>query len=698
MPEPRPLRSAPDAALAPEDRLDSWKEIAAYLRRDVTTAQRWEKREGMPVHRHQHDKLGSVFAFRSELDGWAVGRRLELPPAEGAIPPDPSGDGPAEAAAGAAIPRADAPSPPAGAVRRRPWRFTAAALAVAGAGVAIMAWPHRRAPQDDPLEGARFRPLTDFDGVEQAAAISRDGRFVAFQSDRDGRMDVWLTQIGSGRFVNLTRGAAAELVNPSVRTLGFSPDGTLVTYWVRRPPGDAGAPTIDTWAAPLLGGPARPYLEGVAEHDWSPDGARLVYHTPGPGDPTYVSDAGRAVGARRIFTAPEGLHAHFPVWSPDRAFVYFVQGTLPDRLDLWRIRPEGGAPERVTHHAARVSHPVFLDDRTLLYLATDPDGAGPWIHAVDVARPAPRRVSGGVEAYTSLSASADGRRLVATVASAKRTLWRVPLGPTGADLAAARRVPLTTGDGAAPRLGPGYLLYVSAAGAGDGLWRLERDVASQIWGAPGARIVGAPAIAPDGRRVALAARHDGRTALHVLGADGGGDRILTDALALEGSPAWAPDGRSVTVAATVDGAPRLFEVPVDGRPPSPLAASPALDPAWSPDGRFLVYSGADVGTTFPVRALDRDGRPRRLPELALTRGARRIRFLPGGSALVVLRGDLRHRDLWAIDLDGGAERPLAAFPADFEVRDFDVSPDGAELVVERAREHSDLALIELPQR
>ncbi|MCL4523960.1 MAG: tetratricopeptide repeat protein [Acidobacteria bacterium] len=58
-----------------DDRLESWKEIAAYLRREVRTVQRWEKREGLPVHRHVHDKLGSVYAFKSELDAWAVGRR-----------------------------------------------------------------------------------------------------------------------------------------------------------------------------------------------------------------------------------------------------------------------------------------------------------------------------------------------------------------------------------------------------------------------------------------------------------------------------------------------------------------------------------------------------------------------------------------------------------------------------------------------
>jgi hypothetical protein len=52
------------------DTLDSWKEIARYLNRNVRTVQRWEAFESMPVHRHFHAKSGSVHAFRSELDAW----------------------------------------------------------------------------------------------------------------------------------------------------------------------------------------------------------------------------------------------------------------------------------------------------------------------------------------------------------------------------------------------------------------------------------------------------------------------------------------------------------------------------------------------------------------------------------------------------------------------------------------------------
>ncbi|MGA9308277.1 MAG: tetratricopeptide repeat protein [Candidatus Sulfotelmatobacter sp.] len=59
-----------------ERRLDSWKEIATYLGRDVTTVQRWERQEGMPVHRHLHHKRGSVYALCSELDAWRQGRKL----------------------------------------------------------------------------------------------------------------------------------------------------------------------------------------------------------------------------------------------------------------------------------------------------------------------------------------------------------------------------------------------------------------------------------------------------------------------------------------------------------------------------------------------------------------------------------------------------------------------------------------------
>lgn len=70
--------SRPQLQAGEMGRLDSWKKIAAHFNRDVKTVQRWEQREGMPVHRHVHDKQGSVYAFRSELDIWWQSRRGKL--------------------------------------------------------------------------------------------------------------------------------------------------------------------------------------------------------------------------------------------------------------------------------------------------------------------------------------------------------------------------------------------------------------------------------------------------------------------------------------------------------------------------------------------------------------------------------------------------------------------------------------------
>ena len=73
-------------------RLESWKEIAVYLDRDTSTVRRWEKTEGLPVHRHVHEKQATVYAYRSELDAWLESRR----PKESSRPTPSKSDGGSE--------------------------------------------------------------------------------------------------------------------------------------------------------------------------------------------------------------------------------------------------------------------------------------------------------------------------------------------------------------------------------------------------------------------------------------------------------------------------------------------------------------------------------------------------------------------------------------------------------------------------
>jgi Tol biopolymer transport system component len=237
------------------------------------------------------------------------------------------------------------------------------------------------------------------------------------------------------------------------------------------------------------------------------------------------------------------------------------------------------------------------------------------------------------------------------------------------------------------------VLYASSKGTSHSIWKLANGTATELWSAPDARIIGGPEIAPREQRIAFSVEQRGKTVLYVMNADGTGARAVTGSLELRGTPAWTPDGRSITTAASVNGTPQLFTVSLDGTT-TPLVSEYSIDPAWAADGEMVVYSGPDIGTTFSMKAANTSG-PISLPNLELTRGARRVRFLPDRRALVVMRGEVQHKNLWLIDLTTGVERQLTDVPPDFNIRDFDVSPDGTRLVLERVEEDSDVVLLEM---
>jgi len=77
---PQPPPDPPTASTwpAPGERVESRKEIANYLKRDVRTVQRWEERQDLPVHRHMHGERGTVYAYKADLDVWWNNRRLRI--------------------------------------------------------------------------------------------------------------------------------------------------------------------------------------------------------------------------------------------------------------------------------------------------------------------------------------------------------------------------------------------------------------------------------------------------------------------------------------------------------------------------------------------------------------------------------------------------------------------------------------------
>jgi Tol biopolymer transport system component len=290
---------------------------------------------------------------------------------------------------------------------------------------------------------------------------------------------------------------------------------------------------------PLLGGRPWAFLgEGDVTPSWSPDGSRLAFVNNRRGDPVFVADAAGG-DARRVLEPEAGvLHNHNPVWSPDGEWIYFVRGLEPtDEMDVWRIRSSGGSPERLTTLHAPVNFLTPLDSRTLLYVARAVDRSGPWLWALDMARKVTRRVSWGLEQYTSVAASRDGRRIVATIAHPTGSLWAVPILDRPADDRDAERYPITTVRALAPRFSGTSLFYLSAGGMGDGLWRFDDGQASEIWRGVDGTLSEPPAMSPDGSRVALVVGRRGKRHLTVMSADGTNARTLATSIDIQGGDA-----------------------------------------------------------------------------------------------------------------------------------------------------------------
>jgi len=586
------------------------------------------------------------------------------------------------------------PAPPVAAGRRGRLYWLLAAALLLGAGGAAGWWAHR--PTEtlaNPIANATFTRLTDFDGVERDAAISSDGRFVAFLSNRSGPLDIWVSQVGTGSAVDLTQGKTGNL-DGLVRALGFSGDGSQIWFH------DADV-TSPLRIVPLMGGAPRVFLASSPVKTppwnvaWSPDGNRMVYHTADPGDPMFVADRTGA-GPRQILKNDPGIHNHYPVWSRDGQWIYFVRGfPSTSQMDLWRISPNGGEPERLTQHNSEVSSPAPLDLRTIVYVARDRDGSGPWLWAIDVNRKTTHRISFGLEKYVSIAASGDGRHLVATEANPIPSLWSVPILNRVAEERDAKPYPVGTVRALGPRFGGTSLFYLSSRGTGDGLWRFQDGQTTEIWKGSDGALLDPPAVSADGRRVAIALGHNGKLTLHLATAEGNEFRPLAESIDISGAADWSPDGQWIVAGGTDAHGPGVFKIPVSGGMPVRLTTGQASNPVWSPAGNLIVYAGENVGFFAPLLAVRPDGTPVKLPSIEVLREGVRARFLADSSGLVYMQGLPSAQNLWLLDLATLKTRELTRLDNAGAIRSFDISPDG-RIVFDRLRGNSHVVLIDLP--
>ena len=576
-----------------------------------------------------------------------------------------------------------------------PW----VAVAALAAGLGVWELVRPMAAAEDPLANAQFMRLTDWEGTEGGAEISPDGRFVAFVADKDGQFDIWLSQVGTGYFRNLTENVPPlQPAGHTFRKFGFSGDGAEI--WFSPETG----PSMAQMIMPLMGGAPRAFLDrGATAPSWSPDGSRLTYFKNEDGDPLFVADRTGA-DARQILVQ-KGVHNHNPVWSADGQWIYFTRGLDPtEAMDVGRVRPSGGSPEQLTEHGTAVNFLAPLDTRTLLYVALADDRSGPWLWALDVERKKTRRVSTGLGQYTSVSASRDGRRVVATVANPTVSLWRVPLSDRPAEERDVRPYPLPTSRALAPRFAGTSLFYLSSSlpahGTGDGLWRVQDGQASEVWKRAEGGLSEPAAVSPDGSRVAIVVRREGKRRLVVLSADGRSSRTLARSLDIQGTAGqgtadWSPDGAWIVTGARDAEGPGLFKISVDSGDPVRLVRGQAVNPVWSPDGKLIVYAGKFFTGQVGLAGVRPDGTPVELPPARTRPGG--YRFLPDGTGLVYLPF-IPSLDFWLFDLTTKTPRRLTRLGNQGFLGTFDVTPDGKAIVFDRLRENSNIVLIELPKQ
>jgi serine/threonine protein kinase/Tol biopolymer transport system component len=571
------------------------------------------------------------------------------------------------------------------------WVWIAAAIVVM---LVLSTWFSLFRPRQtiqNPLSNAQFTRLTDFEGSKTNPTISPDGKFVAFIGDRGGTFDIWLIQANGGSLANLTQGRIGDARAP-LRAIGFSGDGSEV--WSAGTEGKR----LRLW--PLIGGAPHNFLdERAAEVAWSSDGTRLVYHTWEPGDPTFVAD-GNGANERQIVKSEPGLHNHYPVWSKDGRWIYFVRGRPATReMDLWRISPNGGDPEQLTHVNTDIADPTPIDERTIMFVAHSENGAGPWLWTFDAETRTSHRVSLGLEQYTGLAATTDGRHLAASVVNAQVNLWSVPITSRAVEEQDVKAFPVPTVRAQTPRFGGGSLFYLSSRDGADGLWRYRDGQALEIWKGSDGALQSPPAVSAHGSSLAFALRRNGKQQMHVMSVDGTGLHPLSSDVDVRGTASWSPDGEWIVVAGSDRDGAGLFKLPAGGGSPVRIATGSFLDPVWSPRGDLIVYCGTQVFTLTPLLAVHPDGTPAKLPEISVQRQGERVRFLPDGISLVYMLGStMAGQDFWLLDLSTMRSRRLTRLNNPAAMRTFDITPDGSRILFDRLRENSEILLIDLAAR
>jgi Tol biopolymer transport system component len=666
---------------APKDRLESWKTIAAYLNRSERTVRRWEAHEGLPVHRLIHDKRGSVYAYKWELDEWWKSRGAMLQPEE----PQPVDTEPQARSA-----RSDFS-------RGLFWMLTGVFLAAA-AIVGLWLAKSRQAVTSN----VQISRLTDLAGiVKDEPAVAPDGKTFAFVSVTGGRRHIWVRLMAGGTPVRIT---ADDADHEQPR---WSPDSSSLIYYspshVHDEPG-----TI--WEIPALGGSPRRIASALGGGDLSHNGKSVALFRSDNGRTELVTVDRYGSSLHHVANVPSADLHQYPRWSPDDRWIAFQSNagaTFDERIYV--VSAEGGESRGAARSEDIRGFSWLSDGSGLVYSSSSgsrvlyPPVFNLWM--VRFSDGTDRQLTFGDVSYVRPDLHPSGS-LVASRITSHSDLWSFPIDGNAEDnVRNATRITRQNGQVQTPSVSSDgkELVYLSDSGSHGNLWvtKVDGTAARQITFEQDPKVVvGVPVWSPADDQIAFILIREGRTSQWLIHSDGTGMRQLIPS----GVWAyWSPDGRWLYYVVIRQGVESIEKVPAAGGPPISVRSDNSVAPAvWNGMLYYATLLKQPGGwSDFEFR--------RARPEsgdyevLARISGARvpdvpldfHMILSPNGNWLATPLTDGGTTNLWLLSAHGGTMRQVTDFgqrPISI-VRRVSWSPDSKCIYAAVAEVEADIVML-----
>jgi Tol biopolymer transport system component len=536
-------------------------------------------------------------------------------------------------------------------------------------------------------------------GKSSAAAISPDGKIVAYIVNEAGQRSLWVRQVATSRNLQIVEPAAVDYFGVTL-----SPDGNYVYYVIGQP----NVPLRDLYQVSVLGGAPKKIMSDVdTPVTFSPDGKQLAFvrGEPTKGEWHLIVANSDGTGEKRLAVRNSPLFYEFPAWSPDgKSLAVGVGNTNAGKeMTVISVNAEDGTESPLTSEKwLAVTQVVWQADGSgLVMSAVDRDSRLQQLWYLSYPEGTARRLTNDLNNYAGISLATQTGDLVTIRYDQSSNLWVTPVTTQTQSRAPRDGSPIDTTQarqitsGAAKYYGgawtpDGRIVYASDASGRRDLWIMDQDGGNQkqITADVGDNVQ--PVVSPDGRYIVFVSdRKDARHNLWRIDVDGGNARQLTNGN-FDRNPAFSPDGKWVIYASMGVTNPNLWRVSIDGGEPVKLTDKFSVAPMVSPDGKLIAcyYWDQKPDTQLGIALIPFEGGQ---PVKMLNLPSAIVRWTPDGSALAYVDSRSGVSNVWSQTIDGGKPVQLTDFKSD-QIFAFEWSRDGKQLACARGIGTSDVVL------